>query len=402
MTPEDLLVEADRCVKCGLCLTVCPTYRLLASEADSPRGRISLIQALAKNEIDLHSHVEQHLDRCLNCRACESACPSGVKYGSLLDASRSAITTEHRKKPLLKRLLRQLSHAQKLNFWIRLYHITRRTGLLALAKILPFSRLRQLLTMADQLPVNPADRTGFYASKIPTGKKVQLFTGCIGSKLDDNLIKSAIHILTSLGYAVDIPSDSQCCGALHRHNGFIEEAEQQCDAIRKQTTKSGAQKLITLATACHLELVEQQASRLPLASISDFLLQLADKEMPELAPLPIKAALHRPCSSRDNSDWQILNKIPQLELVELAENELCCGAAGSYILTQPELSNQLGELKLSHLKTSGAKILITTNTGCAMQFRQQIKQAGLAIEVRHPIELIYQQWNRAATNPATR
>ncbi|MBV2092688.1 MAG: (Fe-S)-binding protein [Candidatus Thiodiazotropha sp. (ex Ctena orbiculata)] len=395
MTPEDLLVEADRCVKCGLCLTVCPTYRLLASEADSPRGRISLIQALAKNEIDLHSHVELHLDRCLNCRACEAACPSGVKYGRLLDVSRSSIVSKHRKKPLLQQLLHQLSHNGRLNYWIRLYHMARKSGLLALLSKLPVARFRQLLAMAEQLPRTAVDRSGFYPSSKPTGKKVQLFTGCIGSKIDDNLVQNAIQLLSGLGYAVDIPPATGCCGAMHRHNGFIREAGQLCDAIHAQTAKSNAQNLITLATACHLELAEQQSSQLPLISISDFLMQLPDREMPELAPLPIRAALHRPCSSQDSKDWQILKMIPQLELVELAENELCCGAAGSYLLTQPEISNQLGEIKLNHLKASGAKLLITSSTGCAMQFRQQIRQAGLDIEVHHPIELIHQQWNRA-------
>jgi glycolate oxidase iron-sulfur subunit len=393
VTPEDLLIEADRCVKCGLCLTVCPTYRLLASEADSPRGRISLIQALVKNEIDINSHAERHLDRCLNCRACEAACPSGVKYGNLLDASRSSITTKYQSKPLLRRLLNLLSRARSLNLWIRLYHIARLSGLIMLAKKLPFAHLRQLLSMAEQLPSARVNRGGFYASKKPTGKLVQLFTGCIGSKIDDKLVQNTIHMLSSLGYAVDIPAESGCCGALHRHNGFVEEADRQCDALRQQTAKSRAEKLITLATACHLELTEQQASHLPLISITEFLLQLPDEEMPALAPLPGKVALHRPCSSKGNSDSQLLKKIPQLELIELAENEICCGAAGSYLLTQPELSDQLGKIKLAHLKTTKAEILITSNTGCAMQFRQQIKQAGLCIEVLHPIELIYKQWN---------
>jgi glycolate oxidase iron-sulfur subunit len=398
VTPEDLLVEVDRCVKCGLCLTVCPTYRLLASEADSPRGRISLIQALAKQEIDITSHAEKHLDRCLNCRACESACPSGVKYGSLLDASRSSSITEQNKKVLLNRLLSQLSNARKLNFWIRLYHLFRQSGLLALTKKLPFSHFRQLLSLADQLPATAVDRAGFYPSKKPTGKKVQLFTGCIGSKIDDLLVLRSIEILCHLGYAVDIPADTRCCGALHRHNGFTREADQQLDAIRQQTGKSSAQNLITIATACHLELAEHQASRLPLISITDFLLQLMEKERPKLAPLPIKAAWHRPCSSRNNSDWQLLKKIPQLDLIELQENELCCGAAGSYMLSQAELSNQLGEIKLNHLKATGAEILITSNTGCTMQFRKQIKQAGVPIEVLHPVELIYKQLNTSAKN----
>lgn len=393
MTPEDLLAEADRCVKCGLCLTVCPTYRLLASEADSPRGRISLIQALAREEIGLNSNIEIHLDRCLSCRACESACPSGVHYGRLLDASRATITAKRRGKYLLKTLVNQLSQVGQLIIWNRLFQIFRRSGLVALARALPSLRLKQLLAFADQLPATPIKRTGLYPAARPTGQKVQLFPGCAGSLIEDNLVQSCIKILTSLGYAVDIPKADECCGALHRHNGFSTEAERHGKAIRAQTGRSRAQQLITIATACHLELEEQHSSQLPLISITDFLLQMPAEAIPPLNPLDKKAAIHIPCSARSDHSRELLMKIPELQLFELADNDICCGAAGSYMLTQPELSRQIGAAKIEALKSSDADILITTNSGCAMQFRLLIQEAGLSIEVIHPLELINRQWN---------
>ncbi|MES9853722.1 MAG: (Fe-S)-binding protein [Candidatus Thiodiazotropha sp. L084R] len=393
MTPEDLLAEADRCVKCGLCLNVCPTYRLLASEADSPRGRISLIQAFVKEEIDLDSHLETHLDRCLSCRACESACPSGVRYGKLLDATRAMIATKRHGVTPLKIVINQLSSVRRFNIWNRIFQIFRHLGLVALTRKLPLPRIQRLLSITDHLPSKPSHRAGFYPASIPTSRSVQLFTGCVGSQVEDRLIYNSLQILSRLGYAVDIPREETCCGALHRHNGFPADADKLCDTIREQTHKSSAQHLVTIATACHLELDEQRTSELPVISIIDLLLQLPADDIPALKPLDKKAAIHIPCSSHSDHSWALLSKIPELELSNLPENDICCGAAGSYMLTQPKLSLQLGWAKIDHLKASGADILITTNTGCAMQFRQLIKEAGLSIEVFHPIELIHKQWN---------
>jgi glycolate oxidase iron-sulfur subunit len=402
VTPEDLLAEADRCVKCGLCLTECPTYRLLVSEADSPRGRISLIQALARGELDLDSHLEIHLDRCLSCRACESACPSGVRYGMLLDACRETITKSHGGRPLIKRLLNRLTDTEQLSFWNRIYQGLRYTGLIKLAYQLPIPRLQRLLTVAEMLPPAPVKRTGLYPASQPNGQRLQLFTGCVGSQVEDNLVQASIQLLSKLGYAVDIPVESSCCGALHRHNGFTKEADQLSHTIREQTRKSKAQQLITISTACHLELFEQQVSELPLFSITDFLLQLPPKAFSPLKPLHKKAVLHIPCSARHDHSRELLMNIPGLQLYDLPENNLCCGAAGTYMLTQPELSLRLGKAKLAHLKGSQADLLLTSNTGCAMQFRQLIKEAGLFIEVMHPVELIHNQWNNIVKKQSNR
>ena len=393
VTPEHLLSEADRCVKCGLCLPECPTYRLLTSEADSPRGRISLMQALAREELDLESHIETHLDRCLGCRACEAACPSGVRYGALLDASREAITKRRRGRALLRRILAQLAYPRRFALWSRLYRGLSHIGLTTLLRRLPLPRLQRLLAMAEQITPNPSVKPDLYPATQPTGRLLQLFTGCVGSQVEQRLIDTTIHLLNRLGYAVEIPEKQACCGALHRHNGFADEAEQLCNANREQTQKSNAQHLVTLASACHLELLENQASHLPLISMTDFLLQLPADEWPPLQPLEKRAAIHIPCSARHDRSFELLAKIPGLALTELPENNICCGAAGSYMLTQPELSLRLGDAKITHLKHCRADLLITGNTGCAMQFRQLIKDADLPVEVLHPIELISRQWN---------
>jgi glycolate oxidase iron-sulfur subunit len=360
------------------------------------------MQALARDEINLHSHVEIHLDRCLNCRVCESACPSGVSYGRLLDTTRAKITKQQRGNYFLKTVIDQLSHIRRLNNWSRLFQVFQLSGLAALVSKLPFPHLRQLIAIARQLPPRPVNHSGFYPATQPTGLKVQLFTGCVGAQIDDHLIQNTLEILSRTGYAVDIPDQESCCGALHRHNGFIDIADSLSSNLRRQTGKSSARYLISIATACHLELEEHQASKLPLISIIDFLLELPPNAIPPLKPIQKRAALHTPCSARNDRSRELLAMVPDLELIDLAENHLCCGAAGSYLLTQPQISRRLGQIKLDHLIASQAELLITTNTGCAIQFRQLIKEAGLTIEVLHPVELILKQWNNTPNRGSNR
>ncbi|MCU7906192.1 MAG: (Fe-S)-binding protein [Candidatus Thiodiazotropha sp. (ex Epidulcina cf. delphinae)] len=393
VTPEQLLSEADRCVKCGFCLPECPTYRVLANEADSPRGRISLMQALAKGELDPGARLETHLDRCLGCRACESACPSGVRYAALLDAGRALIAERRRGKPLLHWLLAQLTNPERLGRWSRVFHIFRRTGLPALANTVPSARLNRLFQLGRQLKQGASVKPGLYPATLPTSKQVRLFTGCVGHQTEPHLIQTSLTLLNKLGYAVEIPEAPICCGALHRHNGYSDEAERYCEANRRQTGKSRAQALITLASACHLELHEHRASRIPVINLIDFLLGLPLNEFPLLKPYTGRVAIHVPCSSQGDCSRELLQRIPLAEIVELADNSVCCGAAGSYMLSQPGLSITFGSAKIEHLKTCPADILVTGNTGCAMQFRQLIEEAGLKTRVMHPVELIHQQWN---------
>ncbi|MEW8072454.1 MAG: (Fe-S)-binding protein [Candidatus Thiodiazotropha sp.] len=392
MTPEQLLTEADRCVKCGLCLPECPTYQLLVNEADSPRGRISLMQALAEGELDLDTTVETHLDRCLGCRRCETVCPSRVRYGLLLDASRSLIIKRKRGRPLLRWLFTQLTEPKRLARISRLYRPIKQMGLTQWITALLPGRYRRLPELGRQLAGTTDTRAGLYPADLPKGRLVQLFTGCVSTQVEQSLLESALALLRRLGYAVEIPQTQCCCGAIHRHNGFEESAEQYCATNRQQTAKSHAQTLVTLASACGLELHEQQASEIPVVSLTDLLLSLPDKEIPTLKPYTGRVAVHIPCSCRDDGGMRLLQRIPQAEIFPLADNSVCCGAAGSYIFTQPSLSIALGKAKIEQLKASPADILITSNTGCSMQLRQLIADAGLKLQVMHPVELIHRQW----------
>ncbi|MCU7842592.1 MAG: (Fe-S)-binding protein [Candidatus Thiodiazotropha sp. (ex Monitilora ramsayi)] len=391
MTPEQLLKEADRCVKCGLCLPHCPTYLVLENEADSPRGRISLIQALARGELRKDPSLENHLSRCLSCRACESVCPSGVRYGELIDGGRALINKEHHGSPLWRRLFDQLSDRNRLARWSSLHNLLRRLGLTRLASLVPSETLRRLIAFGRYLPSKGNTLVGLHASKQPTGRLVQLFTGCVGSQTEQTLIMQALSLLTRLGYAVEIPQSQVCCGALHRHNGYPDDADRLLEENRRQTEISRADCLITLATACQLELDEHLKTKLPIKDLTAFLLDLPEETLPRLLPLKKKVIVHSPCSSHNDRSQDLLQRIPSLEITNFPEEGICCGAAGSYLLTQPKLSAALGEWKTAYLRASQADILITSNTGCALQFRQLIRQMDLEMEVMHPVELFAQQ-----------
>jgi glycolate oxidase iron-sulfur subunit len=391
VTPEKLLKEADRCVKCGLCLPHCPTYLKWQSEADSPRGRISLIQALASGELGESPGLATHLDRCLSCLACEAACPSGVRYGELIDAGRNLLNQQHPSRQRWRRLFDLLSDRQRLERWRAAYGWIRRLGLNGLGRLLPTTHWRRLARLGEALSTSSRPLTGLHAASHPSGRLVQLFIGCVGSQTDQPLIREAIALLSQLGFAVEIPEQQACCGAIHRHNGYPDQAEVLCRDNQTQLQRSRAEALITLATACHLELVQHIESPLPVTTLVDFLLEQPASTLSGLQPLTQRVALHRPCSGRDDRSRELLELIPQIDLLDLPENNLCCGAAGSYLLTQPEASHDFGMAKIDHLRASGAGLLVTSNTGCALQFRQLIQEAGLQVEVLHPIELVIRQ-----------
>lgn len=391
MTPEQLLKEADRCVKCGLCLPNCPTYLTWASEADSPRGRISLIQALAAGELHDSPGLAVHLDRCLNCLACEAACPSRVNYGELIDGGRALLNQRHRGRRNWRRLLDLLSERPRLDRWLSLHRLLRRLRLTGLSGLIPNARWHRLVRLGDQLCAESQPLTGLHPAALPSGRLLQLFIGCVSSQTEQTLIREAIALLSRLGFAVEIPESQACCGAMHRHNGFPEQAETLCTNNQHLLQGSRAEGLVTLASACHLELTQHLDSPLPITGLVDFLLGLPAESLPPLKPLSSRVALHIPCSSREDRSRQLLSRIPGIELIDLPENEICCGAAGTYLLTQPATSTTLGNAKIEQLRASSAGILLTSNTGCALQFRQLIQEAGLMIEVLHPAQLFARQ-----------
>jgi glycolate oxidase iron-sulfur subunit len=395
VNPRQFYQETDHCVKCGFCLPHCPTYLKLSDEAESPRGRIALIQALTSGQLPLSGELQGHLDRCLGCRACERVCPSGVRYGILIDAAKEWIRTERKQPPagLNPWLLSIYSDRERLRKYTRLLPLFRRSGLLRLTERLAPAKYKTLLKVATLLPAKVQSPGIHPARHSPRGQALQLFIGCVSSQADQQAIVAAVNVLTQLGYAIDIPAKQACCGALHRHNGYPEIAERLCDKNRSQTANSRAIAMITLATACQLELSEHQASHLPVIDVIDF---LSDNIQPArlksiLRATSSRVAVHTPCSARNDQTLKLLHMIPGLKAVALPDNDLCCGAAGSYLVAQPELSRQFGHDKLEQLKSRTPDILVTSNTGCAIQFRLLINQTKLDIEILHPIELINRQ-----------
>jgi len=391
-----LVEAADQCVKCGLCLAHCPTYRVRVDEGESPRGRIALIQGLAEGKLAQSPRLAAHLTSCLGCRACEAACPALVTFGSLMDGAR-ALQKQHMSlwaRWLAKRRLRLLSSNRGLATAAALSKLYRATGLGRLVEnsgLAAGSRLRAYHRVAMQLEQprpSPTEQTGDQA---PT-RELALFLGCVAQEVQPGLSASAHRVLSRLGYRVRIPKDQRCCGAMHRHSGFPAEA----DRLLAQNASAFANyRTLATASACAAELRTHPGFSHSL-EICRF---LADQNWPRetvLRPLRVRVAVHVPCSHRNvlrDSDaaCDLLRRIPEIKLVLLEETAFCCGAAGTYMLENPAMSATLLAPKIGHLHRLAAKYLATTNTGCALHLAAGAREAGLELEILHPVELIERQ-----------
>jgi glycolate dehydrogenase iron-sulfur subunit len=416
-----LIEESNRCVSCGLCLPHCPTYRLLQSEADSPRGRIALINGVATNRIPLNKKFIQHLDRCLTCRACESVCPNNVAYGYLADEARRMIriSAASRKQAqqtdeLQSQLLPALQSAwitrparlERLRSWLYLFQ---KTGAIRLFQKLNFWNRKLVDRILMQLPpvVYPCPETkkkrffpltwqSFYPAAGMEKGKVGLFLGCIARITDAETLNAAIFVLNRIGYSVCIPAGQTCCGALYQHAGEPEKAEQLMQQNRQAFSGTGVQTIITTASGCGVQLKESDTNGTVISDISKFLMSAADWDTITIKPLAKTIAVHDPCSLRHVLDdavypYQLLKHIPDARVVLLADNDQCCGAAGTYFVRQPTLADRLLDGKIKALDQSGAQLLATSNVGCAMHIASRLRATGSVVEVLHPVTLLARQ-----------
>lgn len=397
---------------CGLCLPHCPTYLKTRDEGESPRGRIALIQGLASGRLELSARLEAHLDHCLGCRACEAACPSGVPYGELIDAVRADIESR-RARPLAQRVVRNLleglvldkRRGRMLGALLRAYRgsglqrLLRRTGLLSRFGLAALDRL------VNPFPV-PRPWRPYYPPQTEERGQVALFTGCVADAVDQATLRATVSVLTRLGIGVHVPPSQACCGALHLHAGKPEEARALARRNLAAFTPLHVDAVLFAAASCGAQLTEYprlldedgQAAGFS-ATVKDVIQFLNSLEWPEqvrLAPLPVRVAVHEPCSVihvlRQRGQAQaLLSRIPGIELVPLPENNRCCGAAGSYMITQPEMAQTLLADKLAHIRRTAPAILATSNLGCALHLQAGIREAGLDIEVVHPVALIARQ-----------
>jgi glycolate oxidase iron-sulfur subunit len=388
-TPAGRIAElADQCVQCGLCLPVCPTYALDRNEAESPRGRIAIASALARGLVNPDIGLRSHLDHCLGCLNCETACPANVQYSELLIETRALLgPAPHRpglllglvKRPALMRALRQLGGWIALPRWKNW-----------LARRLPdHSPWRAaLLNLPTTTPVARAQTR----QQEPGQPRLALFPGCVASIDDAEAQQAAITLLQAAGFHVSVLS-AFCCGAMDLHDGAADAADQAAQRVRQAWAASGASQLLSVTPGC----LGTLRRALPGVSVLDPVeLLAAHAESLHFHPLAQRVALHLPCTQinvarTDAALLQLLRRVPGLEVLSLPRPPYCCGAAGSHLLEFPTRAAQLRDATLRQAATLEPQRLLSSNIGCRLHLTAGIDQQGLHWPSLHPLTLLAQQ-----------
>jgi len=368
------LPEAADCMRCGLCVGSCPTYRLFQSQEETPRSRVRTLSKILLEDQSISESERLHLDNCLQCRACEPVCPSKMAYGSLFDQAQARLAKKTNKLgKLALTLVANKAWRSRLLPWLALLV---KSGL---AKILRHSGLLQAKHLNEAVALLRVPALKPLAPHYPSNRKicgqVALFTSCIAEHFDRDTLQSAITLLNAIGYDVLIPPAQGCCGAIHQHNGFSAAAliENNIDIFNALNVDA----VVHCATGCGAMLSEYQtnnteASKLfkeRLHDIHEFLLAHWPGDL-QLSALPEKIAVHEPCSQRNvlknqQAIYSLLAKIPAVCVTALSDNAVCCGAGGSYLLTHPDNARQLRDLKQQALKTASADWVVSGNFVCA-------------------------------------
>jgi glycolate oxidase iron-sulfur subunit len=428
--PAPAYEDYARCVHCGLCLNACPTYRLWNLEADSPRGRIHLMINVAQSEFANHAEPSapitdsfvDHIDKCLDCRACETACPSGVEYGKLVEHARARIERDYQRS-WLAHFLRNFffRHFLRTPHFIedaaRLLRLYQRSGLQTIARSIG---ILKLLGLAERERLLPPIDDEFFFNRLgetfpavgPRRARVAFFAGCIANVTFSGLNEATIRVLTANGCEVVVPKGQLCCGALAAHAGFRESARELARNNLAVFPLEDFDAIVTNAAGCGSTLKEYHhlfspqepehsrasAFAAKTRDVTEFLAALGLTA--KLHPLRHRVTYQDSCHLLHGQKIReapraLLRAIPNLDFVELPYSEICCGSAGVYNLTQPETSLQLLAEKMRHAQSTGAQTIVTANPGCLLQLR-----AGAALhrtnqQVLHVIELL----DRASVSP---
>ena len=402
------------CVHCGLCTAACPTYLELGDENDSPRGRIYLMRSVTDGRLALNEQVRGHLERCLDCRACETACPSGVQYGKLIEPFRVAMEEQSpgpkKSEDWFHRwiLFGLFTRPERMRWALWPARWAQRLGLVALAeglglvRLLP-PRLRQLARMlpppGPELPPLPE----FLPAQGPRRARVALFTGCVADVMFRSTHWATARVLQANGCDVLVPRGQTCCGAIHFHAGASEPARQAADANVRAFPLDDVDAVVVNVAGCGAMLKDYghhwhdagQPARERLSGKVRDVLEFLDGLglVPPGHAIDAVATYHDACHLSHaqrvkEAPRRLLAMVPGLRLVELPETDICCGAAGTYNLTQPELAGRLGARKLANIRSTRAPIVLTANAGCLLQIAREARQAGDPLWIAHPIELL--------------
>ena len=392
----------ERCIHCGLCLEACPTYRITQLETESPRGRLHLMGAIADRRVDLgrNDATVLHLDRCLACRACEAVCPSGVPYGRLIEETRAAVVRSRGITPLGRVLLWSVSRPWVLRAMAAVLAASERTGLRRLVlRFLP-PRLRRLDALAP-----PVGRPAYRPVQVQSPRlSVGLLLGCVMRASYGDVHTATARVLARLGAAVVDTPDQTCCGALHAHAGDKDEAVRL--AKRNIVAFEQAEVILVNAAGCgaHLKsyahLLEDRPNWAERASalasrvrdVSEFLETIAGEI--SFGELAMRVTYQDPCHLAHAQGIRaepraLLSRVHRLELVEMANADVCCGSAGYYNLAQPEYADRLLEPKIDAILATRPDAVVTGNPGCMLQLAAGLRSRGRAdIAVFHVVEVL--------------
>ena len=424
----DAPAEADmyRCVHCGLCLSSCPTYVETRLEMESPRGRIALMKAVNEGRVEITPRIVSHWEACLQCRACEAVCPSGVPYGRMMEHTRAQVRDHNRQSPELRRVSRlflraALPHPGRLRLGAHLMRLYQRSGV---QWLLRRSRLLRLVPggvarMEAQLP-QISDRffgpsAAVHPARGPKKTVVALLSGCVMPLMQGPTMEASVRVLTRNGCDVAVPPGQGCCGALNMHAGDLEGARAMARRNIDALTAAGAEWIATASAGCGSAMKEyhdllrddpdyaERALRFSrqTVDITELLVDLPFRV--PTRPLSRKVTFQDPCHLAHaqritQAPRTILNSIPGLELIEMEKASLCCGGAGIYSMTQPELSGRLLKRKMSRIAATGADQVVTANPGCMLQIEQGLKNLERPAPVRHVVDLLDEAYRLEEVN----
>ena len=399
----------DKCVHCGFCLTTCPSYILLGQEMASPRGRIYLMRAGIESRVSMSAAFAGHFDTCLGCMACETACPSGVRYAPLVEHTRAAIE-HHHQRPWPDRLFRRLlfsvlpypARLRLLLLPLAGAHLVRRFR--QLTALLP-PRLRNLVALAPDVPADRAGAPAFTPARGTKRRSVALVTGCVQSVFFGDVNAATARVLSAEGCDVFAPAGQGCCGALALHAGQDDDARAFARRLIAAFEALPVDEIVVNAAGCgstmkmYGELLHddrQWASRAAAfaAKVRDVTETLAG--LPPQAPrttVSARVAYHDACHLAHaqgvrSEPRALLQTIPGVAVVPLAEPEICCGSAGIFNLVQPEMAGELGRRKATHIVEAGADLVVTSNPGCILQIRAALRGRERTPQVIHIVELL--------------
>ncbi len=403
-------VKLINCMRCGMCLPVCPTYRETFLETASPRGRVALVRKLQEGELDQSELLLEYLSLCLDCQSCASACPCGVNAGELV----AEFTCERKSESGLgfmeDLILRKLvPHPDRLESSMAPMRVYQNSGLQKLVRTLgilkmfpkPLERMEGLLPPLPSGPLRQEINEVTPAIGTERGT-VGFFLGCVMSLVFSDASRATIRLLSSLGYKVITPKKQVCCGAPNMLGGDLAGLK---EAARTNVEIFGGHEVDFIVTDCggcgaelkkyghHIEGDAASTFSAKVRDISQVLALHADELAALLKPLPLKVTYHDPCHIAHcqgirKEPRDLLRLIPELDFKELDAADSCCGSAGTYNITKPEMSDRILQRKLDNVRTSGADILVTSNPGCLLQLKKGLVEQLPGVRLMHLTEIL--------------